>query len=114
MAQNSRSNGAQLGAPRDDPRYEMITRLGRAESDTELVRETDNTGSEAPARRYASFVVRGWRPGTTGALEVAHDQSGERVRTDSLVEVIGWIQSRSAAATPPARGAEGETPQPIR
>jgi hypothetical protein len=52
-------------------------------------------------RRYASFVVRGWRPGVTGALVVAHDQSGERVQTDTLVEAIGWIQSHATTQPGP-------------
>ena len=75
----------------------MKARLGRLESVTSV----GNTGGATSARRYASFHVRGWRPGATGTLEIAHDQSGERMRVESLGEAIDWIQSRSISATAP-------------
>jgi hypothetical protein len=53
-------------------------------------------------------VVRGWLPGANGTLQIAHDQSGERVEADSLVEAIGWIQSRSVPTAAPAEDVEGE------
>ena len=81
----------------------MSARRGQLES----VSSAEGKVSAAPARRYASFVVRGWLPGATGALEIAHDQSGERVQADSLIEAIGWIQSRSVPATTPAEESRG-------
>lgn len=73
----------------------MSTQVGRSATSTGTIRRADDAPEATPARRYASFVVRGLRPGATGALVVAHDQSGEHVRTDSLFEAIGWIQSQA-------------------
>ena len=51
------------------------------------------------AKRYSSFVVRNGQPFGNGALEIAHEQSGERIRATSLNEAIGWIQARSGAVS---------------
>lgn len=81
----------------------MGARRGQLESDT----SAESKGRVAPARRYASFVVRGWQPGATGTLEVAHDQSGERVQADSLIEAIDWIQSHSMSVSTPVEESRG-------
>lgn len=81
--------------------------MGPSKSDTSASNKVD----EAPTKHYASFVVRvvrGWLPGATGRLQIAHDQSGERVQADSLNEAIDWIQSRSAPTTAPAEDVEGK------
>jgi hypothetical protein len=92
----------------------MTARMGRLGSDTGMVQNTDSQVNDAPARRYASFVVRGWRPGVAGSLVVAHDQSGEHVQTDSLVEAIGWIQSRATTSPGQAPASQGDEPQRAR
>jgi hypothetical protein len=80
----------------------MTARLGRSEGGEASGRGTAGESERAPARRYASFVVRGWQPGRAGALVIAHDQSGDCVRTDSLVEAIGWMQAHALPASEPA------------
>jgi hypothetical protein len=83
----------------------MGARRGQLESDT----SAESKGRVAPARRYASFVVRGWLPGATGTLEIAHEQSGERITAASMSEAIGWMQARAGAA---ARSQPGEALSP--
>lgn len=85
----------------------MSTRLWESENPGEAKHGVEGGTGETSPRRYASFVVRGWRPGVSKSLEVAHDQSGERVQADSLLEAIGWIQARSMTLTPPANATQG-------
>ena len=50
-------------------------------------------------KRYSSFVVRNGQPGGKGMVEIAHEQSGERIRATSLNEAIRWMRSRPSTVS---------------
>ena len=62
------------------------------------------------AKRYSSFVVRNGQPGGKGIVEIAHEQSGERIRATSLNEAIGWMRSRPGTVSGVGAVASGSRP----
>ena len=45
--------------------------------------------------------------GASGTLEIAHEQSGERIKATTLTEAITWMQSQSGGVAVEAACCEG-------
>lgn len=65
------------------------------------------------APRYASFLLRCWILATSERrVRVAHIQSGEELRTNSLEAALAWIAAHDDAETAPTDQAEQSSPGP--